>query len=200
MRSEHAAESIEPSSDGDVVDLELAADDSDVDVARAADAEARLLRSRLAIIAAFLALFHLFFTLVKVTAPATGTASVSDAPVWSLLLRMAIMASALAVLRSPLPLTLRQLRFVEGGMFMSEMLVLLGAQYLSAVDLIERKDLVDSVAVQKNGVMRAIMLMLCQGIFVPRSTAKTARIVLPWPRRSSSATGWCSTTPTRSTS
>jgi hypothetical protein len=179
MRSEHAptAESIEPLSDGDVVDLEPAADDSDVDAAPEADAEARLLRSRLAIIAAFLALFHLLFTLVKVTAPPTGTASVSDAPVWSLLVRVGIMASALAVLRSPLSLTLRQLRFVEGGMFVFEMIALLAAQYLSAVDLIDRRDLVDAVAVQKNGVMRAIMLMLCQGIFVPRPAAKTARIV-----------------------
>ena len=66
-------------------------------------------------------------------------------------------------------------RSVEACLFGFEMLVLLAAQYLSAVDLIDRRDLVDAVAIQKNGVMRALVLMLLSGVFVPRAPAATAR-------------------------
>jgi serine/threonine-protein kinase len=83
-----------------------------------------------------------------------------------------------ALLLAPLPLSRRQLRLVEGCLFGFEMLVLLAAQYLATVDLIDRRDLVDAVAVQKNGVIRAIVLMVCSGVFVPRAPAATARVVV----------------------
>ena len=136
------------------------------------------LRWRLAAVAGFLASFHLAFAVIKMTAPVAGTAASSDAPTWSLLLRAATAGLTCALLLSSLRLSRRQVRFVEGCLFGFEMLVLLAAQYLSAVDLIDRRDLVDAVAVQKNGVIRTLVLMICCGVFVPRAPAATARVVV----------------------
>ena len=136
------------------------------------------LRWRLAAVAGFLSLFHLAFAAAKMTAPVSGTASSSDAPTWSLLLRAVAAGLACALLLSPLRLSRRHVRFVEGWLFGFEMLILLAAQYLSAVDLIDRRILVDAVAVQKNGVIRTLVLMICCGVFVPRSPAATARVVV----------------------
>ena len=155
--------------DADDIDLEPATDDT-TDVAN--------VRWRLAAVAGFLSLFHLAFALVKVTGPAAATTASSDAPAWTLLLRAAVAGLACALLLSPLRLNRRHVRVVEGCLFGFEMLVLLAAQYLSAVDLIDRRDLVDAVAVQKNGVIRTLVLMICCGVFVPRAPAATARIVV----------------------
>ena len=136
------------------------------------------LRSGLAAVAGFLTLFHLAFALVKVTGPASALTHSSDAPTWSLLLRAAVAGVTFALLRSPLRLSRRHVRFMEGGLFGFEMLVMLAAQYLSVTDLIDQRDLVDAVAVQKNGVIRTLVLMICCGVFVPRAPAATARIVV----------------------
>ena len=136
------------------------------------------LRSRLAVVAGFLALFHLVFAVVKMTGPDLASVSASDAPTWTLLLRAGVAAIFFALLRSPLRLHRGHLRVVEVCLFGLEMLIMLAAQYLSAVDLIDRGNLIDEVAVQKNGVIRTIVLMLCYGIFVPRAPAATARIVV----------------------
>jgi serine/threonine-protein kinase len=132
-------------------------------------------RSRVAAVAAFLALFHLVFVVAKLVGPASGPAASSDTPIWSLAARSAVAALTFALLRSPLPLSRRQVRFAEGVLFGFEMLVLLTAQYLSTVDLIDRRDLVDAVAVQKNGVIRALFLMICYGVLIPRTPAEAAR-------------------------
>lgn len=132
-------------------------------------------RSRLAVVAAFLALFHLVFVVAKLFGPTSGPAASSDAPIWSLVLRSAVAALTFALLRSRLPLSRHQVRFAEGVLFGFEMLVLLTAQYLSTVDLIDRRDLVDAVAVQKNGVIRALFLMICYGVVIPRTPAEAAR-------------------------
>ena len=161
--------------DGEDLDLELATEGTD----DSADGlTTSTLRSRLAVVAGFLSLFHLVFAVIKLTGPESATASASDAPTWSLLLRAAVAGLACAALRSPLQLSRLHVRLVEGGLFGFEMLIILAAQYLSAVDLIDRGDLVSAVAVQKNGVIRMLVLMLCYGIFVPRAPAATARIVV----------------------
>lgn len=170
--------------DEDEIELESATDDT----VGAADAGWRTdaapgiatsqLRWRLAAVAGFLSLFHLAFALVKVTGPAAVLTTSSDAPAWTLLLRAAVAGFACALLLSPLRLSRRHVRFVEVGLFGFEMLVILAAQYLSVVDLIDRRDLVDAVAVQKNGVIRTIVLMICCGVFVPRAPSATARIVV----------------------
>jgi eukaryotic-like serine/threonine-protein kinase len=136
------------------------------------------LRWRLAAVAGFLALFHLAFAVVKATGPASVLTASSDAPTWSLLLRAAVAGLVCSLLVSPLRLSRQQVRYVEGGLFGFEMLVLLAAQYLSAIDLIDRRDLVDAVAIQKNGVIRTLVLMICSGVFVPRAPAATARIAV----------------------
>lgn len=173
--------------DGAEIDLELALDDgtapgwrtvSDEPLPPGEDLTTPQLRWRLAVVAGFLTLFHFVFAVVKLTAPATGTASSSDAPAWSLLLRAVVAGLTAALLLSSLPLNRRRVRLIEGCLFGFEMLVLLAAQYLSAVDLIDRRDLVDAVAVQKNGVIRALVLMICSGVFLPRAPAATARIVV----------------------
>ena len=153
-------------------------DDIDLEPATDATADVANVRWRLAAVAGFLSLFHLAFALVKVTGPAAATTASSDAPAWTLLLRAAVAGLACALLLSPLRLNRRHVRVVEGCLFGFEMLVLLAAQYLSAVDLIDRRDLVDAVAVQKNGVIRTLVLMICCGVFVPRAPAATARIVV----------------------
>ncbi len=177
----------DPQSDDSVVDIELAAEGTTGFATSVASDRApfpgegiltKLLRTRLGIVAGFLTLFHLVFVVVKETETASGLATTSDSATWSLLLRLTVAALTLALLRSPLRLSHRQLRVVEALLFGFEMLVLVISQYLSAVDLIDRRDLVDAVAIQKNGVMRAILLMLCYGIFLPRVPAITARIVL----------------------
>jgi eukaryotic-like serine/threonine-protein kinase len=170
--------------DEDEIDLESATDDTAVaaDAGWGADAAPVIatsqLRWRLAAVAGFLSLFHLAFALVKVTGPAAVLTTSSDAPAWTLLLRAVVAGLACALLLSPLRLSRRHVRLVEGGLFGFEMLVILAAQYLSVVDLIDRRDLVDAVAVQKNGVIRTIVLMICCGVFVPRAPAATARIVV----------------------
>ena len=179
------------SDDGDDIDLESATEDA-ADAAPGAAPSITLgspeddgsgittsqLRWRLAAVAGFLAVFHLAFALVKETAPASVLTASSDAPTWSLLLRAAVGGLACALLLSPLQLSRRHVRLVEGCLFGFEMLILLAAQYLSAVDLIDRRDLVDAVAVQKNGVIRTLVLMICCGVFVPRAPAATARIAV----------------------
>jgi len=154
--------------------------DLDIDIEPATDdtADVANVRWRLAAVAGFLSLFHLAFALAKVTGPAAANTASSDAPMWTLLLRAALAGTACALLLSPLRLSRRQVRLVEGCLFGFEMLVMLAAQYLSAVDLIDRRELVDAVAVQKNGVIRTLVLIICYGVFVPRAPAATARIVV----------------------
>ena len=170
---------VEPVMDGDADPVAMAGNGDASPAGPLADAVAAAkLRWRLAVVAGFLAVFHLAFAAIKVTGPAAGPGSTSDAPAWSLLVRAAVAGLVFALLRSPLRLGLRHLRVVEAGLFGFEMLVILAAQYLSAVDLIDRRDLVDAVAVQKNGVIRTLFLMICCGVFVPRAPAATARIVV----------------------
>jgi serine/threonine-protein kinase len=170
-----------PDDDG-VIDVDLAADDGlVVDAAAGGPADGMAtatLRSRLAVVAGFLALFHLAFAVIKITGPAAGTGFTSDASASSLLLRSAAAAFVFALVRSKLPLGRRQLRLVEGALFGFEMLLILATQYLSVIDLIDRRDLIDAVAIQKNGVIRTLMLMICSGVFLPRAPAVTARIVV----------------------
>jgi len=178
------------SADGDDVELELATDGSPTLAdggsgadcfekhAEGDDLATSQLRWRLAAVAGFLSVFHLAFAVVKVTGPASVLTASSDAPTWSLLLRAGVAGLTCALLLSPVRLSRRHVRLVEGWLFGFEMLVLLASQYLSVIDLIDRRDLVDAVAVQKNGVIRTLVLMICCGVFVPRAPAATARIVV----------------------
>ncbi len=167
--------------DDDLVDLEPAAvgDGGPVRAGREHDGlPTATLRQRLAAVAGFLSLFHLAFAVIKLTGPAAGTGYTSDAPASSLLLRSAVAGLVFALLRSPLQLGRRQLRIAEWGLLGLEMALILATQYLSVVDLIDRRDLIDAVAIQKNGVLRTLVLMVCFGVLLPRSPAATARIAV----------------------
>jgi EAL domain-containing protein (putative c-di-GMP-specific phosphodiesterase class I) len=78
-----------------------------------------------------------------------------------LLLRAAVGGLACALLLSPLRLGRRHVRLVEGCLFGFEMLVMLAAQYISAIDLIDRGDLVELIheAVVQNGVPHHTLLL-----------------------------------------
>jgi serine/threonine-protein kinase len=167
--------------DEDVVDLDLVADgatDARWEGRRDEGMASATLRSRLAVVAGFLSLFHLAFAAIKLTGPTAGTGFTSDSPAWSLLFRATAAAAVFALLRSTLPLGRRQLRLVEWLLLCIEMFFILATQYLSVSDLIDRHDLIDAVAIQKNGVIRTLVLMICFGVFLPRAPAVTARITV----------------------
>jgi len=145
---------------------------------RGDDVPPQLLRTRLATVAGFLTVFHLAFAIAKLYGSGSAAATASDAPLWTLLLRAAVAGAYFLLLRVGPHLGRRVLRLVEGGLFGFEMLVLLAAQYLAVIDLIDSRDLIDAVAVQKNGVIRSLVLMVCYGVFIPRAPATTARIVV----------------------
>lgn len=129
-------------------------------------------RERLAAVAGFLFLFHLVFALFQ----AAGPSGSSDAATSSLALRAAAAAAVFVVLRSPIAIGRRGLPAAEVILFGGEMLLLLLAQYRTGIALIDAGQLVDAVALQKNGVLRTLVLMLCGAIFVPHHPAVTARI------------------------
>ena len=131
-------------------------------------------RALLMAAAGFLLLFHLVFALFR----SAGHPTSADASAWSLGMRAAVAGLALAVLGSPLPLGRRGVLVVEAALFGVETLLLLHAQYVGGVALIDRRDLVDAVALAKNGVLRAVVLMLTGAILVPHRPAVTARIAL----------------------
>lgn len=131
-------------------------------------------RTLLAVAAGFLLVFHLLFALFR----AAGESSAADADAWSLGLRAAVAGVALAILRAPVPLSRRGLLAVEALLFGAETLLLLHAQYTGGVALIDARDLVDAVALAKNGVFRAAVLMLTGAILVPHAPAVTGRIAL----------------------
>ena len=136
------------------------------------------LRSRLALVAGFLALFNLAFAMIRLAGPAVATGFTSDTPAWSLLARAAFAALVFVLVRSPLRLGRGQVRLVEAALLCVEMFFILSMQYLSTVELIDRRDLIDAVAVQKNGVIRTLVLMICCGVFLPWSPAATARVTV----------------------
>ncbi len=177
---------LDTESDDGIVDLDLSpegtADTSAaaVDPTRTAAGEdfvASSFRSRLSAVVGFLAVFQLLFAVIKLTGPSSAVVSASDVPAWSLLVRFVVDSLLFALLRSPIHLTRRHLLWIEGFVFVYEMMFMLLMQYMSAVDLIDRGDLVDAVAVQKNGVLRVTLLMICYGIFMPRRPATTAKVV-----------------------
>ncbi len=149
----------------------------DILLAPADSAAARAVPTRrtlLAIFAGFLLFFHLLFALLRLAGQSTAT----DANVWSLGLRAAVAGAALVLLRAPVPLSRRGLLAVEAFLVGAETLLLLHAQYTGGVALIDDRDLVDAVALAKNGVFRAAVLMLAGAILVPHAPAVTGRIAI----------------------
>lgn len=153
--------------------------DADVELTTAASDPAAGLadpgskRFNLMVLAGFLSVVHLAFLGLQVASHAS-TADVSST---SLFTRMAIDAAVCAVLFSQRRIGSWGLVAAEAVLFGSEMLILLDAQYFTLLALIDRGDLVDAVACQKNGVARCIVLMISNAIFVSHRPLVTGRIV-----------------------
>lgn len=154
-------------------------DDAEVELAAVAPAGATGLddpgsrRFNLIVLAGFLAAFHFVFFLLQTGSRPTAT----DVSGTSLLTRALIEAAVCGVLFSRPRIGRWGLIAAEAVIFGTEMLILIDAQYFTLRALIDRGDLVDAVACQKNGITRCIILMLCNAIFVPHRPVVTGRIV-----------------------
>lgn len=129
-------------------------------------------RGNLMVVAAFLCACNVVFALVQ----AGSHPSAADVSAISLLVRAAVDAAVFLVLRSRPQLGRWGLLAAEAALFGIEMLVLLDSQYFTLVALIDRGDLIDAVAFQKNGILRVVVLILCNAIFVPHRPLITGRI------------------------
>jgi eukaryotic-like serine/threonine-protein kinase len=134
----------------------------------------RLLRSRLLAVAGFFLVCHVILSAFGVVSPGSESLALAT----SLALRALVAGLVFAVLWSPLVLSHRQLRAAEIFLFGVEMLLVLAAQYQINVQLVDRGDLIGTVAYQKNGVLRVVVLMLAYGVFIPNAPRITARVVL----------------------
>jgi serine/threonine-protein kinase len=134
----------------------------------------RLLRSRLIAVAGFALACHVILAVFKAASPGAESAAM----LLSLVLRALVAGSVFGVLSTPLVLTQRQLRAVEIFLFVGEMMLVLASQYQVNMQLLDQGDMIATVAYQKNGVLRTIVLMLAFGVFVPHSPKVTARVVL----------------------
>ena len=146
------------------------ADGRDAEEADALD----LYRQGLVAAAGFLLLLNLGFALLQVG----SHPSEADASSLSLLVRAVVDGSVLAAVWLLPTLRRRGLRALELVLFGLEMLVLLDSQYFTGIHLIDQSDLVDAVAFQKNGVLRAMVLMFCSAVFMPHRPMIAGRIAV----------------------
>lgn len=154
--------------DDDVVELAAAPIDESAAVSRRGTVGQR----DLCTLAGFLLLFHVVFAALQ----AGHHPSAADIPSSSLLVRAAAAALVWVVLRWWRDVDPRVLAGAEILLLGVEVCLLLAAQYHTAIALIDHRDLVDAVAVQKNGVLRALVLMVAGAALVPHAPAVTARI------------------------
>ncbi|MBS0262839.1 MAG: serine/threonine protein kinase, partial [Planctomycetes bacterium] len=77
-----------------------------------------------------------------------------------------------------LELSFRQLRVLEYFFVIVEMAMFLWVQFSVNTHLIEQGDLMSVVALEKNGVMRTLIIMFTYAVFIPNTPRVTARVVL----------------------
>jgi eukaryotic-like serine/threonine-protein kinase len=133
-----------------------------------------LLRSRLKAAALFLAVAYGLFFLLGVFEPSSTHGQIR----LFLGLRMSLCVAVAALLASPLVLSLRQLRALEYGFFGIMVLAMVLAQYMAGSTLIDRGDQISLVALEKNGVLNFLVLMVLYGVFIPNNPKTTASMVL----------------------
>lgn len=129
-------------------------------------------RGNLMVVAAFLCVCNVAFALAQ----AGSHPSMGDVSATSLLARAAVDAIVFLVLRSQRQLGRWGLVAAEAALFGIEFLILLDSQYFTLVALVDRGDLIDAVAFQKNGILKAVVLILCNAIFIPHRPLITGRI------------------------
>jgi serine/threonine-protein kinase len=134
----------------------------------------QLLRDRLKAAALFMALGYCVFVLFGVFDPV----SIQGRAVLSLGLRAALCLAVAALLTSKADLTFGQLRALEYSFFGLLVVIMMAGQYIIGSELIDRGDLPRLVAMEKNGVINLLVLMVLYGVFIPNHPGTTARVVL----------------------
>jgi serine/threonine-protein kinase len=135
---------------------------------------ALLLRSRLQSAALFLALGYTVFFLFGLIDRSTT----QGMAVLALGARVALCAGVAGLLASRAALEYRQLRILEYSFFGTLVVLAMIAQYAIGSELIARGDLPRLVALEKNGVINLLVLMILYGVFIPNDPKATARVVL----------------------
>jgi hypothetical protein len=82
------------------------------------------------------------------------------------------------LLASQVALSYRQLRVLEYAFFGVLVVLSMVTQYVVGSELITQGDLPRLVALEKNGVINLLILMVLYGLFVPNKATTTARVVL----------------------
>jgi hypothetical protein len=135
---------------------------------------AKLLRSRLLVVALFYGSIIAVRYLVSVFVPDSGEGLAGG----SLAARAFFSFAVAGLLGSRQIFSLKQLRAIEYLFFGVHLVVLLVTQYLISSELILRGDAIGVVAFDKNGVIRILVLMLLYGVVIPNDPRVTARVVL----------------------
>src|SRR5262249_10553925 len=133
-----------------------------------------LLRSRLQSAATFLAIGYAVFFAFNLLERASNHGISAG----SLGLRMAFCAMVAGLLASQVALSYRQLRVLEYAFFGVLVVLSMVTQYVVGSELIIQGDLPRLVALEKNGVINLLILMVLYGLFVPNKATTTARVVL----------------------
>jgi serine/threonine-protein kinase len=135
---------------------------------------AELLRSRLQAAALFLAVAYGLFVLLGLF----QTTSI-QAMFWvHMAIRMSICIAVAALLASRMSLSLGQLRLLEYGFFGAMVVSMIVTQYVAGSTLIAQGDALRLAALEKNGVLNFLALMVLYGVLIPNSPEATARVVL----------------------
>jgi len=133
-----------------------------------------LLRSRLLAAALFLAIAYGIFVILGVALPTSTHATLLIHRVVRTLLCVAFAG----LLASPLNLSYRHLRVLEHVFFGLLLLTFMVAQYLGGLELIRQGDLPRLVALEKNGIINFLIVIVLYGVFIPNEAKKTAAVVL----------------------
>jgi len=140
-----------------------------------------LRRKRLLAAAAFLAAMHavVTFWLLVSDDPGTFTAqgSLFSLRVGLSGLRCLLAAAATGLLAGKVPLTRKQLRAVEYGLFLGVTLLYMASQFFVGLDLIQRGPafIPSFQAFEKNGVIQILALMAIYGTLIPNPASVAAR-------------------------
>jgi serine/threonine-protein kinase len=135
---------------------------------------AELLRARLQASALFLAVAYGLFVMLGLF----QTTSIQGVFWVYLAVRLAICIAVAGLLAAPIALSLGQLRLVEYGFFGAMVLGIVITQFLAGSTLIEQGDALRLAALEKNGVLNFLALMVLYGVFIPNPPEATARMVL----------------------
>ncbi|MGC8640295.1 MAG: serine/threonine protein kinase [Isosphaeraceae bacterium] len=92
--------------------------------------------------------------------------------------RVLLCAAVAGLLASKVELTQPRLRSLEYAFFGLLVLVMMVGQYVVGSELIDRGDEVRMVAIEKNGVLNLLIIMILYGAFIPNDPRTTARVVL----------------------